>query len=266
MSESPVKTSTETHELAEAPESLPESQSSQDDAAAPQPAADSAETDEALNKLACQVEALIVTSSRAVSPQRLAIALGLAPPEEEPTSTPDPEREMVVPQEGVEVKKTRKRPRKTKADGPTPSERIASSVALLNKQYELSGRTFRIEAVSGGYRLMTLPAYRGPIAALQGITSSAKLSKPAVETLAIIAYRQPVTRAQLEAIRGVACGEVLKSLLDRRLVTVAGRAEELGRPLLYATSKAFLDAFGLASLKDLPTPGELGLRAERDAD
>jgi segregation and condensation protein B len=83
------------------------------------------------------------------------------------------------------------------------------------------------------------------------------LSRAGLESLAIIAYRQPVTRAQLEAIRGVACGEVLRTLMDRRLITIKGRAEELGRPLLYATTKEFLDAFGLSSIKDLPSVGDL---------
>jgi len=73
-----------------------------------------------------------------------------------------------------------------------------------------------------------------------------------LETLSIIAYRQPITRAQLEAIRGVGCGEVLRGLIDRRMVMVKGRAEELGRPMLYGTTRQFLDCFGLASVKDLP--------------
>ena len=81
--------------------------------------------------------------------------------------------------------------------------------------------------------------------------------RAAVETLAIIAYKQPITRAQLEAIRGVSCGEVIKSLMDRRIITIKGRAEELGRPMLYGTTRQFLDHFGLASIKDLPTVQEL---------
>ncbi|MHC4947976.1 MAG: SMC-Scp complex subunit ScpB, partial [Planctomycetota bacterium] len=80
----------------------------------------------------------------------------------------------------------------------------------------------------------------------------AKLSQAALETLAIVAYRQPILRAEIEAIRGVACGEVLRGLLDRRLVRVAGRAEELGRPMLYGTTSRFLKVFGLGGLADLP--------------
>ena len=79
-----------------------------------------------------------------------------------------------------------------------------------------------------------------------------KLSQAALETLSILAYRQPVMRAEIEVIRGVACGEVLRGLMDRRLVKIVGRAEELGRPMLYGTTKEFLNIFGLANLKDLP--------------
>src|SRR5690606_7991210 len=95
------------------------------------------------------------------------------------------------------------------------------------------------------------------LAAFHRSRSTGRLSRAAIETLAIIAYRQPITRAELEAIRGVACGEVLRSLLERRMIQIAGRAEEVGRPMLYGTTRQFLDTFGLASLKDLPASGEL---------
>ncbi len=141
----------------------------------------------------------------------------------------------------------------------TPAEKatIDAAIAELNRQYEATSRTFRIEQVAGGHRVMTLPAHAEIVAAFKRARMSTKLTRAAVETLAIIAYRQPVTRAELESIRGVACGEVLKSLLDRRLVTIKGRAEELGRPMLYGTTKQFLDQFGLSTLKDLPQPAEL---------
>lgn len=135
--------------------------------------------------------------------------------------------------------------------------RISTLVEALNEDYERSGRSFRIESVAGGFRLMTLSEHAEVISAFHKAKASSRLSRAALETLAIIAYRQPVTRAQLEAIRGVASGEVLKTLMDRRLVTIRGRAEELGRPMLYGTTKEFLDAFGLASIKDLPSVAEL---------
>lgn len=140
---------------------------------------------------------------------------------------------------------------------------IEAAIAALNADYDAHGRAFRIEPVSGGYRLMTRPEHAPVIAAMHRARSSTRLSRPALETLAIIAYRQPVTRAELEAIRGVACGEVLRSLLDRKMIKIVGRAEELGRPMLYGTTPQFLDAFGLASIKDLPKPEELADRLEQ---
>lgn len=135
---------------------------------------------------------------------------------------------------------------------PIDDETIATASEKLNAAYERTGRAFRIERVAGGIRLMVKPEFADVLAAFHGQRQSARLSRAAIETLSIIAYRQPVTRAKLEAIRGVACGEVLKTLLERNLIAITGRAEELGRPMLYGTSKRFLDVFGLASIKDLP--------------
>lgn len=144
------------------------------------------------------------------------------------------------------------------ADAPGAAAMVEGAIEALNESYASTGRVFRIERVAGGYRLMTLPSL-GPILwTFYESRQAAKLSRAAIETLAVVAYRQPITRAELESIRGVSCGEVLRALLDRRLVTIQGRAEELGRPILYATTREFLDAFGLSSIKDLPAPGELG--------
>lgn len=139
-------------------------------------------------------------------------------------------------------------------DGPGQIER---AVRALNEQYEATGRAFRIERVAGGFRVMTLPRFAPVVSRLRAAREAGRLSRPAVETLAIVAYRQPITRADLEAIRGVSCGEVLKTLLERRLVAIAGRAEEPGRPILYGTTRRFLEVFGLASVKDLPKAGDL---------
>lgn len=133
---------------------------------------------------------------------------------------------------------------------------VEAAVEMLNATYAETGRAFRIEHVAGGVRLMTVSAFADAVGAFHQSRTSQRLSRPAVETLAIIAYKQPVTRAHLEAIRGVSCGEVLKSLLERQLVVVTGRAEELGRPLLYGTGPKFLTSFGLDSIKDLPSPEE----------
>jgi len=134
---------------------------------------------------------------------------------------------------------------------------IRHAVVELNKQYEESGRTFRVEQVAGGYQLLSLPEYGEILKRLHQREADSKLSKAALETLAIIAYKQPILRADVEAIRGVACGETIRSLMEKHLVNIAGRAEEPGRPILYGTTKRFLQLFGLNNLKDLPQSEEL---------
>lgn len=234
----------------------------------PAPAAQ-AVADEAL---ALQIEALLITSGRAITVQRLGEALGLIarPDAQTGASTaesqpaPDAVGEAAATEADQPAIVTRvKRRSKRHAGDPnspapaTPQQRIEAAIQSLNTVYAQTGRSFRIEPMAGGYRFMTLPRFGATVSALHGASAGAKLSRAAIETLAIIAYKQPITRGKLEAVRGCACGEVLKSLTERRLVTIAGRAEELGRPLLYATSRQFLDAFGLSSLKDLPTSAEL---------
>jgi segregation and condensation protein B len=134
---------------------------------------------------------------------------------------------------------------------------IRKAVQDLNQQYEDSARTFRVEQVAGGYQLLSLPEYGDILKRLHQREADAKLSKAALETLAIIAYKQPILRADIEAIRGVACGETIRSLMEKHLVNIAGRAEEPGRPILYGTTKRFLQLFGLNNLKDLPQSEEL---------
>jgi len=111
--------------------------------------------------------------------------------------------------------------------------------------------------VAGGFQLVTREEFHGTVRKLRRASTEGKLSQAALETLAIIAYRQPVLRADIEAIRGVASGEVLRGLMEKSLVKIAGRADTLGKPILYGTTKLFLDLFGLADLKDLPKPEEL---------
>jgi len=130
---------------------------------------------------------------------------------------------------------------------------IRRAVGELNKQYESAGRSFRIEQVAGGYQMLTLPQYAEVIRKHHQKDADAKLTKAAIETLAIIAYKQPILRADVENIRGVACGEQIRNLMEKRLVQIAGRAEEPGRPILYGTTKRFLEVFGLNTIKDLPT-------------
>lgn len=131
-------------------------------------------------------------------------------------------------------------------------ETIEALAQQLNDELEAAGRPARAERLAGGYRLMVAPEFGAVVATFDRNRQSTKLSRASIETLSIIAYRQPITRAQIEAIRGVACGEVLRSLLERKLIVIKGRAEEVGRPILYGTTPQFLELFGLASLKDLP--------------
>ena len=130
-------------------------------------------------------------------------------------------------------------------------------VRRLNDSYDDDGRAFRVESVAGGYQLLTRPRFSSWLRRLKNVPSEVRLSGPALETLAVIAYRQPTDRATVEAIRGVACGEILRQLMDRDLVRISGRSEELGRPYLYATTKRFLQLFGLKSLDKLPRVAEL---------
>jgi segregation and condensation protein B len=136
-------------------------------------------------------------------------------------------------------------------------ETLDASIDALNKDYESTNRSFRIERVAAGYRIMTLPEHAPVVAAMHRTRAGTRLTRTQLETLSIIAYRQPVTRAELENIRGVACGDIVRALMDRGLVKITGRAEVLGRPMLYGTTPKFLDTFGLANLKDLPKPEEL---------
>ena len=109
-------------------------------------------------------------------------------------------------------------------------------VRVLNRRYDAEGSAFRVEEVAGGFQLMTRPKLAPWLRRLHPAPVEVRLSAPALETLAVVAYRQPVLRAEIEAIRGVQCGELLRQLMERDLVRIVGRSEELGRPLLYATN------------------------------
>jgi segregation and condensation protein B len=145
-------------------------------------------------------------------------------------------------------------------EGCTPAAARAH-VEALNEKYERAGLAFRIETIARGYQMMTLPDFRGWIEKLNQHRQDTRLSAAALETLAIIAYKQPIIRAEVEAIRGVACAEVISRLREMGLVRVLGRAEIVGRPLLYGTTKKFLEVFGLADLDDLPPIEALQLKS-----
>jgi segregation and condensation protein B len=134
---------------------------------------------------------------------------------------------------------------------------IRKCIENLNEKYERGDFAFRIEQIAGGYQMMTLGRYNHWLKKLLRARTDTKLSQAALETLAIIAYKQPVMRADIEAVRGVAAGEVIRGLMYKGLVKIVGRAEVLGRPMLYGTTKRFLEVFGLNTIKDLPKVEEL---------
>jgi segregation and condensation protein B len=136
-------------------------------------------------------------------------------------------------------------------------KQVNQCVKAMNKKYREGGFSFRIEKISGGYQMMTLSAFNPWITKLIKVRSDNKLTPAALETLAIVAYKQPIIRADIEAIRGVASGEILRNLMYKGMVKIVGRAEVIGRPMLYGTTKKFLDVFGLNALKDLPKIEEL---------
>ena len=165
------------------------------------------------------------------------------------------------------------------SDAPVPVERLRSiiehaatrqiqeSIELLNGEYEEEGRPFHIIEVAGGYQYATHPQYALWIKKLFRGRRLPRLSQASLETVAIIAFKGPIIRAEIEAIRGVNVEGVLKTLLERNLITVVGRQHAPGRPLLYGTTQEFLIYFGINSISDLPKPKELEelLSQEQDA-
>jgi segregation and condensation protein B len=139
-------------------------------------------------------------------------------------------------------------------------------VKRLQALYDADGTAFQVEEIAGGYQLLTRPEFHPWLARLHRGGKDVRLSGPARETLAIIAYKQPVTRADVEAIRGVQCSEVLRQLMEKGLVRIAGRHDSLGRPVLYGTTKKFLQVFGFKSLRDLPPAPNLSPPKKDEAE
>ncbi|MCS7166054.1 MAG: SMC-Scp complex subunit ScpB [Gemmatales bacterium] len=163
------------------------------------------------------------------------------------------------------------------ADEPVTAKRIAEVVGLrdasearravrrLQSLLEADGSPFTVQAIAGGFQLTTQPEYRPWLVRLRTTGFDWNLSAAAQETLAIIAYRQPITRAEIEAIRGVQCADVLRVLIERGWVRIVGRQNTLGRPVLYGTTRQFLRVLGLDRLQDLPPipMGQLAAKASR---
>lgn len=163
------------------------------------------------------------------------------------------------------------------ADGALPARKLAQFATLadptevrtlirkLNDLYDADRSAFRVEQVAAGYQLLTRPEFAFWLGKLHQRQAELKLTPPALETLAIVAYRQPIIRADIEAIRGVSCTEIIKQLMDRGLVRIGGADDSLGRPHLYETTRQFLETFGLRSVDDLPMAARLRPNRETQA-
>lgn len=139
---------------------------------------------------------------------------------------------------------------------------VKAVIELLSKDFKRHKRGVMIEEVGGGYRIVTIPDLAELVRKLHRIRTEERLSAAALETLAIIAYRQPIIRADIEVIRGVACGGTLKWLMEKGLIKILGRAEVLGRPLLYGSTQGFLEQFGINDIKDLPRVDEFRAKTQ----
>lgn len=164
------------------------------------------------------------------------------------------------------------------ADEPLTAKKLAVAAGLadaaearralqrLRELYDREGSAFQVEELAGGFQLLTRPEFHPWLVRLRRGSVELKLSGAARETLAIVAYRQPIPRADIEAVRGVQCAEVLRQLMEKGLVRLAGRDDSLGRPVLYGTTKKFLQVFGLKSLRDLPPVEGVERRSRREED
>lgn len=137
-------------------------------------------------------------------------------------------------------------------DEPISREDLRAWLQQLQEKYQQPDFSFEIVAIAEGYQFLTKPAFEATIQVLLQQRSNKKLSKTTLETLAVIAYRQPIPKSEMERIRGVSCDYAVRKLLEKDLIYIAGRSKEPGRPLLYGTSEKFMQHFGLSSLRDLP--------------
>ena len=144
-----------------------------------------------------------------------------------------------------------------RADESLDEDRVEAALDALAATYDDSGRAFELREVAGGFQVLTRPEFAPYLERFDTVAKPTRLSGPALEALAIVAYRQPISRIEVEYVRGVNSSGVLRTLLDRELIHVAGRGEGVGRPVLYGTTRRFMEHFGFASIDDLPRPEEL---------
>lgn len=144
-----------------------------------------------------------------------------------------------------------------RADESLDEDLVEQAIRFLRAEYDDAQRSFQIAEIAEGYQILTRPEFAPYLERFDNVPRSSRVSGPALETLAIIAYRQPLGRIEIEYVRGVGSAGVLKTLQDRELIDVVGRADTLGRPVLYGTTPKFLEHFGFKSLEDLPRPEEL---------
>lgn len=144
-------------------------------------------------------------------------------------------------------------------DAEVPDKDIANAIESLIKKYNDEVYSFHIEKIGAGFQFMTKPAYQSSIGILLKQQSKKRLSNSALETLAIIAYKQPVTKSEIEQIRGVNCDYTTQKLLEKELIEIKGKSDSIGRPLLYGTSEKFMEYFGINKMDDLPTPKDFSI-------
>jgi segregation and condensation protein B len=144
-----------------------------------------------------------------------------------------------------------------RADETLDEQQVEDAIRQLRAEYDDASRSFQLVELAEGHQILTRPEFAPYLERFDNVPRPSRLSGPALETLAIIAYRQPLGRIEMEYVRGVGVSGVVRTLQERNLIQVVGRAEGLGRPLLYGTTQHFLEHFGFRSLEDLPRPEEL---------
>lgn len=137
-----------------------------------------------------------------------------------------------------------------------PEEDIVGAIQRIEEKYQAEEFSFQLFKAAGGYQFLTKPAYQASIGIMLKQQSKKRLSTSAMETLSIIAYKQPISKTEIENIRGVNCDYAVQKLLDKNLIEITGKAETIGRPMLYGTTTKFMEYFGINDISELPTPKE----------